>query len=92
MSMIKVVHIMADGEIRDSIEGITPPASCGCWAVMREIEKRRQKDDKAGTRGQPEAAAGSGERRNWRSTPQRSSTSAPEKGGSEDEQPSEGNR
>lgn len=63
MSTIKVVHIMADGELRDSIEGITPPASCGCWAVMREIEKRRQKDDKAGTRGQPEAAAGSGERR-----------------------------
>lgn len=60
MSTIKVVHIMADGEVRGSIEGLTPPPSCGCWAVMREIEKRRQKDDKAGTRGQPEMAAGYG--------------------------------
>jgi len=40
--MIKVVHIMADGEIRDSIEGITPPASCGCWEVMRSIARRTQ--------------------------------------------------
>ena len=42
MSMIKVVHVMADGEIRDSIEGITPPASCGCWEVMRSIARRMQ--------------------------------------------------
>lgn len=40
--MIKVVHVMADGEVRGSIEGLTPPASCGCWEVMRGIARRTQ--------------------------------------------------
>lgn len=49
--MIKVVHIMADGEVRGSIEGLTPPASCGCWDVLARFARK-----------QMEQAAGRGEK------------------------------
>lgn len=42
--MIKVVHVMADGERRDSIEGVTIPASCDYYKVkdhiIREIREK----------------------------------------------------
>lgn len=40
----KIVHIMKDGEVRDSIEGLTPPVETGCYDIlikMLEEQERR---------------------------------------------------
>lgn len=40
---LRVVHIMKDGEVRDSIEGLTPPADNGCYEVLRQILTKRER-------------------------------------------------
>lgn len=45
--MIKVVHVMADGERRDSIEGVTIPASSDYYRVKDHIIREiREKADR----------------------------------------------
>lgn len=40
---IRVRNIMADGEIRDSMEGVVIPASCEVYAVLARLEEGREK-------------------------------------------------
>lgn len=37
---IRVISVMRDGEVRGSVEGVTPPPDCECWQTIRNIEKR----------------------------------------------------
>lgn len=41
---IRVRNIMADGEIRDSMEGVTVPASCEVYAVLARLAKGERND------------------------------------------------
>lgn len=38
----KVTHIMADGTIRESIEGIVVPASNGIYDLISRMNKKRE--------------------------------------------------
>lgn len=44
ISKMKVVHVMKDGEIRDSIKGLVPPAETGCYDVLNAVRKRLLKE------------------------------------------------
>ena len=41
---IRVRNIMADGEIRDSMEGVVIPASCEVYAVLARLAKGGRND------------------------------------------------
>lgn len=44
---IRVRNIMLDGEIRDSMEGVTVPASCEVYAVLARLMKGERNDKRA---------------------------------------------
>lgn len=41
---LKVRHIMADGEIRDSVKGVVVPADCEIYALLGEMARRRRQE------------------------------------------------
>lgn len=40
-SNLRIVHIMKDGEVRDSIEGLVPPAETGCYEILIRVLLRK---------------------------------------------------
>ena len=44
-SSLRIVHVMKDGEIRSSIEGLVPPAETGCYEIMMRILLRKKKEE-----------------------------------------------
>jgi len=47
--VFEVVHIMADGEVRDSVKGLVPPPETGCYEILNRMEeKMREKKAREG--------------------------------------------
>lgn len=44
-SSLRIVHVMKDGEVRSSIEGLIPPAETGCYEILMRILRREKKEE-----------------------------------------------
>lgn len=40
IELLGVLHIMKDGERRDSVEGISPQEETGCYRVLKAIRRK----------------------------------------------------
>lgn len=49
-SSLRIVHVMKDGEIRSSIEGLMPPAETGCYEILMRILRRQKTEERDGQR------------------------------------------
>lgn len=43
----RIVHIMKDGEVRDSIEGLTPPPETGCYDILIKMLSEQERRETA---------------------------------------------
>lgn len=44
---IKIVHVMADGAVRDSVEGLEPPQETGCYEILKRMIEKAEKEETA---------------------------------------------